>query len=86
MTDGAGLYNTLRKAIRDEDPVALATVIGGPALGEDGSTTDGVASGKKLLVRPDGTTLGDLGNEDLNRVVVRDSIGELSAGTSGVRH
>jgi xanthine dehydrogenase accessory factor len=66
--------------------VALATVIGGPAIDADGAASDGVESGMKLLIRPDGSSLGDLGNDDLNRVVIRDSIGELSAGTSGVRH
>ena len=86
MSDEAGLYYTLRTAIRNEEPIALATVIGGPAIDADGAGTDGVETGKKLLVSPDGSTLGDLGNEDLNRVVIRDSIGELSAGTSGVRH
>lgn len=86
MTDNApaddhAIYNTLRAAIKAEEPVALVTVISGNGLG-----AEGVEAGNKLLVRPDGSTLGDLGNEDLNRVVVRDSIGELSAGTSGVRH
>ena len=75
------LYATLRTAIREEDPVALATVIGGSGLGEEG-----VEAGNKLLVRPDGTCLGGLGNDDLDRVVIRDSIGELRAGTTGVRH
>lgn len=86
MSDDAGLYNTLRTAIRNEDPIALATVIGGSVIDADGVATDGVETGNKLLISPDGSTLGDLGNEDLNRVVIRDSIGELSAGTSGVRH
>lgn len=76
-----GIYATLRAAIRSEDPVALATVIGGSGVG-----TEGIEAGAKLLVRPDGTTLGTLGNADLDRVVTRDAIGELTAGTSGVRH
>ena len=59
----------------------MATVISGSGLG-----TEGVESGNKLLIRPDGSSLGGLGNDDLDRVIVRDSIGELSAGTSGVRH
>lgn len=79
--DEHAIYNNLRAAIRAEEPIALVTVISGNGLG-----ADGVEAGNKLLVRPDGSTLGDLGNGDLNRVVVRDSIGELSAGTSGVRH
>ncbi len=81
MAGPDSIYATLRAAIRAEEPVALATVVSGDGLGREG-----VESGMKLLVRPDGTTLGDLGNPDLNRVIVRDSIGELSAGTSGVRH
>jgi len=81
MAASDDIYTTLSVAIRAEEPVALATVIGGSGLGREG-----VEAGLKLLVRPDGTTLGDLGNPDLNRVIVRDSIGELSAGTSGVRH
>jgi len=75
------IYATLSAAIRDEDPVALATVIGGSGVG-----SEGVDAGNKLLVRPDGTSLGTLGNPDLDRVVLRDAIGELSAGTSGLRH
>ena len=76
-----GIYAAVSSAIRNEDPVALVTVIGGAGAG-----TEGVETGNKLLVRPDGTSLGTLGNPDLDRVVLRDAIGELSAGTSGVRH
>ena len=36
--------------------------------------------GAKLLVRPDGPTLGTLGDPDLDRVVARDALGELEAG------
>ncbi len=54
------------------------------ASGPDGADSD--ILGAKLLVRPDGTTRGSLGHPDLDRVVVRDALGELSAGTSGVRH
>jgi len=75
------ISTTLRAAVGAEDPVALATVIGGAGAG-----TEGVEVGNKLLIRPDGSSLGGLGNDDLDRVIVRDSIGELSAGTSGVRH
>ena len=58
--------------------VALATVIEGPGVGSH------------LLVHPiaaeEVEVLGSLGDEGLNRVVVRDALGELSAGRSGVRH
>ncbi len=68
------LFDELAAAIKAEHPVALATIV----RGQD--------SGAKLLVKGDGTVLGSLGNPDLDRVVVRDTIGELAAGTSGIRH
>jgi xanthine dehydrogenase accessory factor len=66
------LFLRLRDAIRTEAPVALATVIEGPHLGA------------KLLVMPDDTA-GTLGDEDLDRVVARDVLGELAAGRTGIR-
>ena len=68
------IFDVLRDAIRAEAPVALATVIEGPG------------TGGKLLVRPDLEPLGTLGDPDLDRVVARDTLGELAAGTTGVRH
>jgi xanthine dehydrogenase accessory factor len=68
------LFDALRAAIASEAPVALATVIEGPQ------------TGAKLLVRPDEAPLGTLGDPDLDRVVARDTFGELAAGTTGVRH
>ena len=68
------LFDALRAAIAAEAPVALATVIDGPG------------TGAKLLVRPDHPALGTLGDPDLDRVVARDTLGELAAGTTGVRH
>jgi xanthine dehydrogenase accessory factor len=69
-----GVYEVLRDAIAAEEPVALATVV------------DGAGVGAKLLVRPDEAPLGSLGDRDLDRVVARDALGELAAGTTGVRH
>jgi len=68
------IFDELRDALRTETPVALATV------------TDGPNPGAKLLVRPDGSTGGTLGNEDLDRVVARDALGELEAGLTSTRH
>ena len=68
------VFDVLRGAIAAEEPVALATVVEGPGVGG------------KLLVRPDAESLGSLGDPDLDRVVVRDALGELAAGTTGVRH
>ena len=69
-----GIYEQLRDRIRSSSPVALATVIGGPGVGG------------KLLVEPDGTSLGSLGDPELDRIVRRDSLAELEAGRTGVRH
>ena len=68
------LYDELGRALRDDRPVSLATIVDGPN------------SGAKLLVRPDGPTMGSLGDADLDRVVARDMVGELEAGWTGVRH
>jgi xanthine dehydrogenase accessory factor len=67
-------FEELRDALRAGEPVALATVIEGPHLGA------------KLLVRPDGTATGSLGDESLDRVVARDARGELQAGLTSTRH
>ena len=68
------LFEVLRDVIGSEEPVALATVVEGPGVGG------------KLLVRPDQEPIGSLGDPDLDRVVARDALGELAAGTTGVRH
>lgn len=68
------LYDLWRAAIDEHRPVALATVVEGPG------------TGAKILVGDDLGPVGTLGDEDLDRVVVRDAVGELAAGTSGVRH
>lgn len=79
MTDS--IFDTLRAAIQTEAPAALATVVECPS-----ELADLVQVGAKVLVRPDTDPMGSLGNEDLDRVVIRDALGELSAGTSGMRH
>jgi xanthine dehydrogenase accessory factor len=68
------IYERLAEALRNGEPVALATVIEGPH------------TGSKLLVEPDSSSLGSLGDEDLDRVVIRDAVGELAAGITSVRH
>ena len=67
------LYDALAAAVRADRPVALATVIAGPG------------TGAKLLVGPDDPPVGSLGDADLDRVVARDALGELAAGTTTVR-
>jgi xanthine dehydrogenase accessory factor len=72
----APLYEALRDAVRASRPVALATIVAGPPG----------RLGAKLLAFSDGEARGSLGHEALDRVVARDSIGELEAGRSGTRH
>lgn len=68
------IYDTLRELLRDDRPVALATMIEGPR------------PGAKILVQPDGAALGSLGDPDLDRVVTRDAVAELEAGLTSTRH
>lgn len=72
----AEVFDALRAALRNDEPVALATVVEGP---ED-------RLGAKLLVRPGLPTLGTLGDPDLDRVVGRDALGELASGITDTRH
>jgi xanthine dehydrogenase accessory factor len=68
------IFDRLAVLVRAERPVALATVIAGPHLGA------------KLLVHPGDEPIGSLGNDDLDRVVARDTLGELQSGRTGIRH
>ena len=68
------VYEALRDALRAQEAVALATII------------DGAGIGNKLLVRPGVPSIGSLGNDDLDRVVARDALGELEAGLTTTRH
>jgi xanthine dehydrogenase accessory factor len=72
------LFDRLAEALRAEEPVALAEVVEGP---------DELFGGK-LVVRPGASPVssGSLGDSDLDRVVVRDALGELAAGLSVTRH
>jgi xanthine dehydrogenase accessory factor len=68
------MYDTLRNRLRTQQPTALATVIDGPL------------PGAKLLIVPSEPPMGSLGNAELDRIVARDTLAELEAGRSGVRH
>jgi len=67
------MYQDLARLIRDEQPVALVTVITGPHVGG------------KLLVTGSAVQ-GSLGEPELDRIAARDALAELEAGRSGVRH
>jgi len=68
------IYESLRDALRAQQPVALATVVDGPNVGA------------KLLVGPEREPEGSLGDPGLDRVVTRDARGELEAGLTSTRH
>ena len=68
------IFGILREAISEGNPVALATII------------EGEGTGKKLVLYSGGKTSGTLGNDALNRVVIRDMSGELEAGRTSTRH
>ncbi len=78
------MFDILRAAIAAEEPVALATIV--ELKDSEEGDTSALATGAKVLVRPDHEPLGSLGNDDLDRVVIRDTKGELAAGTTGIRH
>jgi xanthine dehydrogenase accessory factor len=68
------VFDALEECLRADEPAALASVIAGTGVGA------------KLLVRADGSSLGSLGDPDLDRVVTRDALGELEAGLTVTRH
>lgn len=72
--DGTDIHDLLAAELRADRPVALATMVAGPH------------PGAKLLLRPGTETIGTLGHPNLDRVVARDALGELTAGISEVRH
>lgn len=68
------VFEELQVRIADRQPTSLVTAISGPA------------TGRTVLVSPDSEPCGSLGDSDLDRVVLRDALGELEAGRSLVRH
>ena len=68
------MFERWRAAVADQRPVAIATMIEGPEVGA------------KILVGEGFEPMGTLGDPDLDRVVIRDTIGELAGGRTGVRH
>lgn len=71
------IYSALADRIRKNKPVVVVTVIDGPNVGAT------------LLVAPtlpETETLGTLGNTELDRVAMRDALGELEAGRTSVRN
>jgi xanthine dehydrogenase accessory factor len=69
----ATILEVLLRAIQDQEPVAVGTVVEGPSLGA------------KILVTPS-TVLGSLGNDPLDRAAIGDVRSMLLYGTTGIRH
>jgi xanthine dehydrogenase accessory factor len=67
------IYQALAAAIADEQPVAVATIVGGAEH-----------VGAKLLIRPDGTTLGALGAGLDEAQVTQDALAMLARAESGI--
>ncbi len=68
------IYESLTAALAAEQPIAVATVVGGA---ED--------AGAKLLIRPDGSTLGALGAGLPEQQVVADALAMLTHDERGIR-
>lgn len=68
------LYTELRDAILAERPIAVATVISGASQ-----------VGAKLLVYPDGTTSGSLGEQLPIKLIITEMLTMLAHGESGIR-
>src|SRR5262245_61250559 len=68
------IYEALTAALAAEQPIAVATVVGGA---ED--------AGAKLLIRPDGSTLGSLGAGLPEQQVVADALAMLAHDERGIR-
>jgi xanthine dehydrogenase accessory factor len=86
----SSLFESLRDALVADSPVCVATVIAIDAGFEPTADTDESATnvelGAAIVVLPDGTVSGSLGNADLDRSVRRDALGHLDSGVSAIRH
>ncbi|CAN5559239.1 XdhC family protein [soil metagenome] len=71
------------------DPTTFATILGHVTAGRPvllASVTEGSVPGSTLVTAGDVADCGTLGDAELDRVVRRDTLGDLQAGSSGVRH
>ncbi len=94
-------YEELEKSILTERPFVWATIISlSPADDGEYETRDLSSEGRdafslsgelpklgsSMLVYADGSYTGTLGRDDLDQVLIRDSLGALSVGMSDIRH
>ncbi|MGA3216113.1 MAG: XdhC/CoxI family protein [Acidimicrobiales bacterium] len=78
---GGELYRELRSSLLLDEPVALVTVTA--VQGEAEGHTELAA---KVLVWPDGRSLGSLGDPELDRIAKRDALAALERGLTVTRH
>ena len=76
--EDAGQIESLRRALEEQSPMAVATVI-------QASEGSGVTPGGRLLVTPEGHD-GELDDEELERAVTDGARGMLEGGQTGQRH
>jgi len=75
------LYRELRSALASDEPVVLVTV-----TGVEGEAEERTRLAAKLVVHPDGRSLGTLGEPELDRVATRDALAALDRGVTVTRH
>jgi xanthine dehydrogenase accessory factor len=75
------LYRELRAALLADQPVLLATV-----TGVEGEAQARTQLGAKIVVWPDGRSLGSLGDPELDRIAKRDALAALERGVTVTRH
>ncbi|HWD25110.1 MAG TPA: XdhC/CoxI family protein, partial [Acidimicrobiales bacterium] len=80
------LYEALRDALRDDVPVALATIIRLGSDDEGASVPDELHLGAKLLIREGHEPIGSIGNGGLDHAVARDLRAALTLGGTTERH
>jgi xanthine dehydrogenase accessory factor len=68
------IYGTLKTALAAKQPVAVATIVGGAGH-----------VGAKMLIRPEGSTVGALGPEVEQQEIVRDALEMLARDERGIR-
>ena len=76
-----GLYRELRASLLADEPVVLATV-----TAAEGDAEDRTALAAKVVVWPDGRSLGSLGEPELDRIAKRDALAALERGVTVTRH
>lgn len=73
----AEVAGALRMALQEERPISMLTVLG--------SAADGIAQGDRLLVKPDGTTQGSLGDGSVDAEATEVALEQLAREASEIR-